>query len=187
MLMITASIEITDTVTVADIDIQENLANACKAAAIQINDASQANGAPVIKGALVDNLNAVTAFETSLAYNLRLTNDGTLTPLPNTHYLTPPKFWLLVYNGQNSYEYTCDYYYFDGTNLNTMSISAPPNFPATFYASTTGVNTTGGAYKVILNTPGVVAVIQIEKKRVLGNVPVVTQRWAAARIVWKSL
>ncbi|MGD0620949.1 MAG: hypothetical protein ABSA82_00565 [Thermacetogeniaceae bacterium] len=183
MLIITASIEITDTVTVADIDVQENLASACKAAASQISDASQANATPRIKDA-----NAVNAFESSLEYNLRL--DNTMTPLPNTHYLNPPQFWLLIYNGDSDFASDganlVDYYYFDGTNLNTESISAPSGFPAVFYASTTGVNTSGGAYQVTLNTPGVVAVIQIQKKNVLGDVPVVTQRWAAARIVWKS-
>jgi Flp pilus assembly protein TadG len=185
ILIITASIEITDTVTVADVDIQESLASACKAAAIQISDASQANGTPRINDA-----RAVTAFENSLAYNLRLTDDGTLTPLLNTHYLSPPQFWLLIYNGDSDFAYDganlASYYYFDGTNLNTESPPAASGFPATFYASTTGVNNSGGAYEVTLPSSGVVAVIQIEKKRVLGNVPVVTQRWASARIVWKS-
>ncbi len=183
MLIITASIEITDTVTVADVDVQENLASACKAAASQISDASQANATPRIKDA-----NAVNAFESSLEYNLRL--DSTMTPLPNTHYLSPPQFWLLIYNGDSDFASDganlVDYYYFDGTNLNTEPLSAPSGFPAVFYASTTGVNTSGGAFEVTLNTPGVVAVIQIQKKNVLGSTPVVTQRWAAARIVWQS-
>ena len=44
--VITASIEITDTVTVSDIDVQDSLAAACKAAAGQICDTAQANGYP---------------------------------------------------------------------------------------------------------------------------------------------
>jgi hypothetical protein len=183
MLIITAGIEITDTVTVADVDLQESLASACKAAATQISDASQADGTPRINDA-----RAVAAFETSLEYNLRL--DSTLTPLPNTHYLSPPQFWLLIYNGDSNFAYDgaslANYYYFDGANLNTESPPAASGFPAAFYASATGVNNSGGAYEVTLKTSGVVAVIQIEKKRVLGSVPVVAQRWAAARIVWNS-
>ncbi len=46
--IITASIEITDTVTVSDVDVQDGLASACKAAAGQISDASQANATPRI-------------------------------------------------------------------------------------------------------------------------------------------
>jgi Flp pilus assembly protein TadG len=46
LLMITASIEITDIVTVADIDVQGNLASACKAAAAQVSDDSQARATP---------------------------------------------------------------------------------------------------------------------------------------------
>ena len=121
MAIITASIEITDTVTVADVDVQDSLASACKAAAGQISDASQANATPRI-----DSANALAAFEGSLEYNLRL--DSTMTPLPNTHYLNPPRFWLLIYNGYSDYAYDgadlADYYYFDGTNLSSESISA---------------------------------------------------------------
>jgi hypothetical protein len=180
--IITASIEITDTVTVADVDVQDGLASACKAAAGQISDASQANATPRINSA-----NALSAFESSLEYNLRL--DDTMTPLPNTHYLNPPRFWLLIYNGYSDYAYDgadlADYYYFDGTSLSSESISAS-GLPSSFYASGTGINTSSGDYEVNLSSPGVIAVIQIQKKNILGNVPVVVTRWAAARIVWNG-
>jgi hypothetical protein len=169
-------------VTVSDVDVQESLASACKAAAGQISDASQANATPRIKSA-----NALSAFENSLEYNLRL--DRTMTPLPNTHYLNPPQFWLLIYNGYSDFAYDgadlADYYYFDGANLNNESISAS-GLPSTFYASGTGINTSSGDYEVNLSSPGVVAVVQIQKKNILGDVPVVATRWAAARIVWSD-
>jgi hypothetical protein len=180
--LIIASIEIADTVTVADVDVQDSLASACKAAAGQICDASQANATPRINSA-----NALAAFEGSLEYNLRL--DSTMIPLPNTHYLDPPRFWLLIYNGYSDYTYAgadlADYYYFDGTNFKSESISAS-GLPATFYAAGTGINTSSGDYQVNLTSPGVVAVLAIQKKNVLGDVPVIATRWAAARIVWNN-
>lgn len=182
IMIITASIEITDTVTVSDIDVQNSLANACKSAAGQISVASQANAAPRI-----NSQNALDEFTKSLQYNLRL--DENMLPLPGTHYKTAPEFWVLVYNGYSDYAWDganlVDYWRFDGTNLIRESFAAS-GLPASFFVSEGGIGSSGN-YRVDLATPGVVGVLRIEKRNVLGAVPVVVTRWASARIIWKNL
>ena len=187
MLMI-VSIEATDTVTVSDINVQDGLASACKAAAGQIIDTAQANGTPRI-----DSANALTEFETSLEENLGLgngSNGQVMAPITNSHFMGTPQTYILVYNGYNDYAANggdeCDYYSIAGSSVTPESIAAPTGFPATFYISSTGINTSSGTYKVVLNSPGVIAVIQVQKVQIIGNVPVVVNRWASARIVWNG-
>jgi hypothetical protein len=187
LMAITVGIEMTDTVTVSDINVQDSLASACKAAAGQIIDAAQANGTPRI-----DSQNALNEFETSLEENLGLgngSNGSPMMPIANSHYTGTPQAWLVVYNGDSNYAPEgdeCDYWSISGSTATPESIQAPSGFPATFYVTDTGINTSSGVYEVTLNSPGVAAVIQIQKVQILGNVPVVVSRWASARIVWKS-
>jgi Flp pilus assembly protein TadG len=187
MLMI-VNIEATDTVTVSDINVQDGLASACKAAAGQIIDAAQANGTPRINSA-----NALNEFETSLEENLGLGNGSNgqiMMPVTNSHFMGTPQVYFLAYNGYNDYTANggdeCDYWSITGSDATPESITTPAGFPATFYVTDTGINTSSGTYKVVLNSPGVIAVITIQKVLIMGNVPVVVNRWASARIVWQS-
>ncbi len=185
IMLLVASIEITDTITVADVNVQDSLADACKNAAGQIITASQANGQPRIDAA-----SALDEFENSLEENLDLgnsSNGSLMAALTNSHYTGTPQIYFLVYNGDADYGGDeCDYWSVDGASITTEPIGMQEGFPATFYVSDSGINTLSGTYEVTLNSPGVVAVITIQKVQILGNVPVVVNRWASATIVWQS-
>ncbi|MGI9862539.1 hypothetical protein SDD30_14255 [Moorella naiadis] len=170
----------TQVVTESDISIQEGVALAAKAAAETVNPVSQANGTPRINSDGAHN-----AFRYVLARNLGL-DQNTLAPLANSPYATPPRYWLVVYNGDDTYSSSgaqgARIYVFDGSNAASSSLPYT-GFPAYFSINSSGITTgQGGIATVMLPTPGVVALVEIKAKNILGQTPLITQRWAAARI-----
>jgi len=172
--------EIVHTVSTADIDAQEALAAAVKAAAGSVDGLSQASGEPRIDAEL-----ARETFRKALADNLGL--DSNLNPLENSAYENSPSYKLLIYNGDSKYGVTrAVLYSFDGTSETCYYGVPGSGFPQEF--SVSGNNITagrGGDFTVKLKSPGVIAVIEIEAKQILGDVPITVERWASARIVTK--
>lgn len=168
-------------VTSADVDLQEAVAFAAKAAAMTVSPASQAAGTPRIRAA-----DAHLAFREILAENLGL-DSSTMSGLQGSFYAKPVKYWLVVYNGDDTYASDgavgARLYYFDGSAVSETGL-AYWGFPVTFAVSSTGITLgAGGTYTVQLDTPGVVALVEAEAKKIAGDVPAKAQRWAAARIV----
>jgi len=170
--------EMAHTVGAADIDAQEALTVAVKAAAGCVDELSQASGEPRIDAEL-----AREAFRKALAENLGL--DSELNPLENSSYKSPPPYKLLIYNGDSKYGVTrAVLYSFDGTS-ETYYYGVPGSgFPQEFSVSSGSITAgPGGDFTVKLKSPGVIAVIEIEAEQILGDVPVVIERWASARVV----
>lgn len=153
-------------VTSADVDMQEAVAFACKAAALNVVQAAQARGE-----IRIDSARAHAAFRDTLARNMGL-NTATLRPLSNSLCASSPRYWLVVYNGYNDFKgaFGARYYCFDGR---TVSESPFPytGFPAFFAVSQTGITSgKGGVFTVCLETPGVVALVECEAKRIIGDI-----------------
>lgn len=182
--VISGSVSTVQSVTVSDIEIQETVACAVKAAALSVNSMSQAEGKPRIQSA-----SAHLSFRDALARNMCL-DPATLAPLSKSFCAKAPRYWLVVYNGYDDYVSDgaegAKLYYFDGSTV-TESGLPYSGFPATFAVSDTGiVEGSGGTFTVELRSPGAVAVVVVESKKLIGSVPIKAKRWAAARIVCKD-
>lgn len=182
--VLAGSVSTVQSVTVSDVDIQEAVASAAKAAAMSVSTKSQADGKPRIRSAA-----AHAAFRDALARNMGLDPTG-LVPLSGSMYAEAPQYWLVVYNGYDDYasdgaKGAC-LYWFDGSVVRESSLSYT-GFPVSFSVSSSGiVRGAGGTFTVELNSPGVVALVEAEAKKIIGDVPIRAQRWAAARIVCKE-
>jgi hypothetical protein len=180
--VISGSSGLVASVTGTDVDMQEAVAFACKSAAASVHPAAQARGCVRIDSAL-----AHATFRDILARNMGLSAD-TLDPLPDSLYASRPRYWLVVYNGYDDYAssgaFGARFYHFNGSAVSEGSL--PYNgFPAFFAVSETGiVSGSGGTFTVRLDSPGVVALVESEAKRVIGKEPIRAQRWAAARVIW---
>ncbi|NLK53098.1 MAG: hypothetical protein GX295_11765 [Syntrophomonadaceae bacterium] len=170
--------KIVSMITIADIDIQESVAYAVKDAAGRMHQESQADGYMRIVSD-----SAHESFRLSLAKNLGLNKDD-LTPV-TSKFAGAPRYWLMVYNGHDDYAgaASCRLYYFNGMTV-TVTELINNGFPQSFAISETGIVLgEGGSYAVKLETPGVVALIEIEPKKIVaGNINKI-QRWASARMV----
>jgi len=165
----------------ADVDAQEALAFAVKAAAMQVLPAAQAAGDRHIYPP-----GAHAAFRAALAANMGL-DPSSLQPLNGSPYASAPKYWLVVYNGSDKYSAQgalgARMYTFDGEAV-TESAFPYSGFPAYFAVSDSGVASgSGGTRTVKLETQGAVALIEATAKRVLGQGTITLKRWAAARVV----
>lgn len=165
----------------ADVDAQEALAFAVKAAAMQVLPAAQAAGDRHISSS-----GAHAAFRAALAANMGL-DPSTLQPLSGSPYASAPKYWLVVYNGDDTYSAQgalgARLYSFNGSAV-TESAFPYSGFPACFAVSDSGiVSGSGGTRTVRLETQGAVALIEVTARRVLGEGTITSKRWAAARVV----
>lgn len=164
----------------ADVDLQEAAAFAVKSAASSVVPGAQANGKPRINPAM-----AHTAFRDTLARNIGL-NPATMAPLSNSAYSTPPRYWLVVYNGYDDYAQGARMFYFDGTTV-TESGFPYGGFPAKFAVSQSGITSgAGGVRTVTLESPGVVALVVADARKIIGQGDISSWRWAAARVVCKE-
>ncbi|NSW83991.1 MAG: hypothetical protein HPY90_12100 [Syntrophothermus sp.] len=179
---ISATMNITNAVTAASVDLQEAVAVAAKAGAMQVDTTAQAKGLIRLRSD-----RAHDQFRKTLAGNLGL-NETTLQPVGG-QFAGTPKYWLLVYNGYSDYSpdaMPARLYYFNGTTVTASDLSYG-GFPYTFSVSQSGITVgAGGAYTVEMTTPGVVAVVEIEATRLTGEKQIIAQRWAAARVVCKD-
>lgn len=183
--VITGSASSVQSVTVSDVDLQEAVACAVKAAAMSVSAESQAEGKPRIRSA-----SAHAAFRDALARNMGL-DPATLVPLPGSMYAAAPRYWLVVYNGYDDYAASdgaegARLYCFNGSTVSESGM-AFFGFPAFFAVSSSGiVQGSGGVFTVELRSPGAVALVEAEAKKIVGDVSIRAQRWASARIVCKE-
>ena len=172
-------IEYNQAVTHIEVDLQETLKKAVKAAAGQVSEKSQANGDPRIESERANE-----AFRLILAKNLKL-NPITLQPQPRSPLTEAPDYKLLVYNGDDAYVATgarAAYLYdFSGGTLSSYPLSGF-GFPKQFAVSDFDINYgAGGAFEITFTTPGCIAVLQAGIKSVTGN-EIRPVRWAPAAI-----
>ncbi|GBF32818.1 hypothetical protein DCCM_1014 [Desulfocucumis palustris] len=197
MIIFVAAIRLSHMVTGADIDLQEAVADACKAAAQQVEPRSEADGYP-----LIETEKAHDAFRYVLALNLNL-DETTLEPRANSMVKNTPGYNFIVYNGFDYYEdetyiggpggelastgakaYT--QYIFSGGALSRDDSPDPgfiPNLPGN-WPRTFNINNAGGSmvFRVELPNCGVVAVVNADLVEVLGKDPVNATRWASAAL-----
>ncbi|WP_207641017.1 hypothetical protein [Desulfofalx alkaliphila] len=165
-----------------ELDFQESLKKAVKAATHQVTDRSRAEGDPRIHSN-----NAHEAFTSMLADNLKL-NPDSLTPLDGSPLAEAPIYSLIIYNGDGKYESTgaqAVYQYdFDGSNLSSYPLSGV-GFPQQFTVSDFGISYgTGGTFDITMETPGCIAVMKIKLKTITTDISPV--RWAAAKVHYKT-
>lgn len=160
-----------------DIDLGQAVSEAVRAAAMCVDDASQANGIPRI-----DPDRAHLMFRRILAKNLGL-SEVTLEPLPGSGMKSAPSYVLLVYNGDSTYmPIAREYSFLDGSYSQAdLSLTG---FPQDFAVGKDSIAPGTGGITTTLNTPGCIAVVRDKTTPILsGNAEPV--RWAAARIVTK--
>lgn len=161
-----------------DIDLGQAVSEAVRAAAMCVDDASQANGTPRI-----DPEQSHLVFRRILANNLGL-SEATLEPLPGSGMMSVPSYVLLVYNGDDTYMSAArEYTLIDGTYFQADILLT--GFPQDFTVSNDSIVPGTGEITMTLTAPGCVAVVRDKTKPILtGNAEPV--RWAAARIVCKE-
>lgn len=160
-----------------DIDLGQAVSEAVRAAAMCVDDASQANGTPQI-----DPDRAHLTFRHFLAKNLGLSGT-TLEPLPGSEMKTAPSYVLLVYNGDDTYMPTAREYSFLDGSYSQADLSLT-GFPHDFAVGKDSIIPGTGKITTTLRSPGCIAVVRDKTTPVLtGNAEPV--RWAAARIVTK--
>lgn len=181
ILVTVASLDLTQAVSAADYDLKDAVAEATRAAAMQVNGAAQAAGDPRI-----DPDRAHYAFRRVLAKNLGL-DEVSLAPLPGSSAAAPAEYVLVVYNGDDTFAA-------DGVPAGRVYRSwggtygeeavAGTGFPREFGVSGEGVALDGsGARTVELKSPGTVAVVRVGLRGVTGAAGPPAVRWAAARVV----
>ena len=179
LLTVTYSLVTVQTVTASDIDLQQAVELAAKAAAMQVTEESQAEGSPVI-----NNTSAHTIFRDIMAENIDLNLD--MTPMPGSMAGSVLDYVLVVYNGNNTFapQAPAGYHYsLINGSFNEQSI-AGSEFPATFSVDKGSiVPGAGGRIEVTLDAPGVIAVANFSTKEIIGNTSVEPVRWAAAKVV----
>lgn len=181
VLVAVASLDLTGAVTAVDYDLKDAVAEAARAAAMQVNEASQAAGDPRI-----DPDRAHLAFRRVLAKNFGL-DEVSFAPLPGSSAAAPAEYVLVVYNGDDAHAA-------DGASAGRVYRSwggaygeeaiSGVGFPRDFGVSDEGVVPDGpGARTVRLASPGAVAVVRVGLRGVTGAAGPVAVRWAAARVV----
>lgn len=171
-------LDLSATVTHTNVDLQEALDRAVKAAAAQVSDRSQAEGNPHIVTA-----QAHETFRKVLADNLVL-SEVTLEPFEGSPLAAAPAYSFVVYNGDEAYaahgSQGAYRYDFDGRSLSSYPVvgyGVPQCFAVRDLGTDVGA---GGVFNVTLDAPGCVVVARAPIKTSQGPVEVI--RWASAEI-----
>lgn len=171
-----STIEMTNVVQAGDMDIQEGVVLASKAATEQVDMNLHAQGIFQISPD-----RAINTFRKELSRNVGL-NETTLAPMTEA-YTSTPKYCVLVYNGTVAGDTANKLYVFDGSTT-TYSTPAITGFPQSFVIDGDGLNILAGSGTgaITLTEPGVIAVIKIDQKDLLADSNLTLTRWAAATI-----
>lgn len=189
LILIVSLNEISNTSRVADKTVNYAVANAVKSAAMMVDPQSQAQGNPRIAYE-----RAYNAFIENIKFNLMLDDEGEA--LSGSSVSGTINYWILIYNGDDHYKgYTNDYkvvsyayYTTDGGTFNNPRLETPniTGMPKTIYVNENGLTDIEDGKKVILDEPGVIAVIQVEGKPIVVNNSETITRWAYGKIVKKK-
>lgn len=173
-----SALEMANVIQAGDMDMQEGMVLATKASAEQVDMTYHSRNMFFVNPA-----QAINIYQKMIAYNLGL-NETTLAPITD-QYISPPRFCLLVYNGLNAGNLANKKYYFNGTTL-TNSPFNQVGFPKTFVIQDLDILIGAGEDSITLNEPGVIVVMQIDQKNLLGDDNRTITRWAAAVIKTKN-
>ncbi len=154
-------VEVAQSVAAGDVVLKKSVALAAKAAASQYDRESLQ----------IEYQQAIKAFERTLSENLELKKN--LKPEKYSAFTGQPEYTLIIYNGQQAKKKPAgyEYIYRDG-KLNKVEIPGE-GFPRTFSIS--------GGLEITLGSPGAIAEVTIDIKKVFGS-DLACKRWAAARI-----
>lgn len=191
LVLIISLSEIANTSRVADKTVNYAVANAVKSAAMMVDPESQAQGNPHIAYE-----RAYEEFIKNIRYSLMLDENGNA--IANSSINGTVKYWVLIYNGDDMYKgYTEDYkvasyaYYTSegGSFISPLSEinDTITDMPKTIYVNNNGLTDIEEGKKVILNEPGIIAVIQAEGKPIVVNKNETITRWAYGKIVKRKV
>lgn len=160
----------------SNISLKGSLTLAVKSAAQGIDEKSQASGQPLINPDL-----AHENFKKLLVRNLKL--DTEMTALKQSPLMDNINYYLLVCNGENSFDLPSGVIYQYKDNVLTKTNLSVDKLPKTF-----GVNgsflVAEGDKRVTLDKPGVIAIVEAKIKPMVIKENSETARWAAAKIVY---
>lgn len=174
---------------VADKTLNYAVIDAVKSAAMMVDPESQAQGNPHIAYE-----RAYDEFINSLFYNLSLNSYGEGNTGSSLSSAEGIKFWMLVYNGDDVYHgYTENFkvasyalYTNASGSLTEYITDTIVGFPRTLYVGEDGITENSENNKrVVLNEPGVLAVVQAKGRTVLAEKEETVTRWAYGKIVKK--
>lgn len=169
-----SAIEMTNVVQTGDMDLQEGIVLATKAAAERVNMPLHAQGIFQISPD-----EAESSYREVLARNIGL-DENILVPTTKA-YSSAPKYCLLVYNGTSTGATANKKFNFNGTNT-TSTVFSQTGFPKTFIINGLDIVVGSGKGSITLTEPGVIAVVEIDQKDLLAENDCTLTRWAAARI-----
>ena len=159
-----------ETVFHYDIDIQQAVTDATRAAAFTVDPLSQANANPMI---VPDE--AYLIFKKVLAQNLNL-DEVTLKPKSGSALTKEPEYYFIVFNGENEFGLPEGVCYPSG-------ITIDGNLPKDFQISEAGIIPDGmGNIVARLDRPGCVAMVKCTVKSITGK-DSTGVRWVAAKVV----
>lgn len=170
------SLEHTRIVYGSDVDLQQAVEDAVRAAAMSVDAVSQAHAVY-----LIDPDKAHEMFRYTLAYNLGL-EPTTLAPQQNTGLVESPSYVLLIYNGNNEYgvsacrKYTSTNPY--GTDLVCDEVAFPKEV-----AIGSDIVFGSGELSTVLESPSCVALVEAKMTDIITGENAVVSRWATGRIV----
>lgn len=177
----------------ADTTMQNAVTVASRQAAMMVDSNSQAKGSP-----LINHRRAMSSFLDELNYTL-----GHDTGAKTTIDKETLKYWVLVYNGSNTYKemnfsgdgFTLSevdtpfsedvasyaYYSYDGSEVIT---NEEKGFPKTLFVSELGITDyqAEGSVKVTIEDPGVLVVMNGDIVSIMRDKPENVTRWAFAKI-----
>ncbi|RJX22182.1 MAG: hypothetical protein C4575_01910 [Desulforudis sp.] len=158
----------------SDIDLQQAVVDATRAAAMCVNEASQAHGTPRINP---DRAHEV--FRRILASNLQL-HEITLEPLTHSGVREAPSYVLVVYNGDDLFTPGAKAYYLSDSF--SQELLPFDGLPKTFSVNSDGITYESDGRAVTFNEPGCIAFVKSPLKPAISNRTPDANRWAAATI-----
>lgn len=168
-------VETNSKITASDVVTQQAIDQAARAAAMSVNEKSQAEGEP-----MVDPEMAIERFKTEFARNLRLDED-TMEPLSGSRLAEEPMFQLVIVNGDNPYtESGYAYTYDGGMDEETLTFS---DLPVSLYLTDDGISLSSGEVESVFTRPGCAVFVKAKAKNLFNDKTTEVTRWAAARIV----
>lgn len=176
---------VTQAVAIHNIDLQDTVERAARAAAYQVTKDSQAAGQPRINISNPTQSTAQQVFQDKLAAELGL-DPNTLQPLPGSP-VKSVRYTLAVYNVDSQYVSggadLCRKYVFSSGSLSVTDLF-PNGYPSTFAVTDNDINLSGsGLAMTTLERPGVVALISASMSGVGETNPGVVSRWCTAKVI----
>jgi len=183
MVMLLGSVELTNISNGSNVDVKKAVEQGTKAAAMSVNERSQANGTPYITPNL-----AYLQFKSIMTANLGLQSDWT--PLSNSTIAEVLEYQFAVINGTNGYESTGMLYSNSDTGIDLAYLGLPKlaDTPVTIGVGDSGLVFGGTAtLETDIRTPSCIGWVRLKLKNAITDTDEVVVRWGIGRIVNKNI